>query len=296
MYKIISDGSCDLEKSIAEKLDVKIVPFYVSNDGETYKKEIEELNVRDFYEFLVKNPTTFPKTSLPTVSDYIDVFEPLAKQGIDVVCICTSTKLSGSYNSATNARDMILEDYPNVKIAVIDSHVNTVLHGLLVIESVKMRDSGLSYEEIVSKIEELKSTGRIFFTVENIDYLVHGGRIGKLLGSATKTLNLRPLIVLREGEIHAAGIARGRKKSLDKVLELMIKHIQDGKNDLSKYALSVGYGYDIEEGTKFFNEAVIKLKEVFPNSEPDIILCQIGATISVHTGPHPLGFGVIEKF
>ena len=75
-----------------------------------------------------------------------------------------------------------------------------------------MRDAGFSFEEIVAKIEALKSTGRIFFTVENIDYLVHGGRIGKLLGSATKTLNLRPLIVLREGEIHAAGIARGRKK------------------------------------------------------------------------------------
>jgi len=296
MYKIISDGSCDLEKSVSDKLDVKIIPFYVSNDGETYKKEIEELNVRDFYEFLVENPTTFPKTSLPTVSDFIDAFEPLAKKGIDIVCICISTKLSGSYNSATNARDMVLEDYPNAKIAVIDSHINTVLQGLLVIESAKMRDAGLSFEEIVAKIETLKSTGRIFFTVENIDYLVHGGRIGKLLGSATKTLNLRPLIVLREGEIHAAGIARGRKKSLEKVMDLMIKYIQDGKNDLSKYSLSVGYGFDIEEGKKFYEEALVRLKTEFPGNDPDIILCQIGATISVHTGPHPLGFGVIEKF
>ena len=195
-----------------------------------------------------------------------------------------------------NARDIILEDYPQAKIAVIDSQINTVLQGLLVIEAAKMRNSGMGYEELITKIEELKSTGRIFFTVENIDYLVHGGRIGKLLGSATKTLNLRPLIVLREGEIHAGGIARGRKKSTEKVMELMIKHIQENGNDLSKYSLSVGYGFDMEEGKKFYNEAIIKLREVFPGHEPDIILCQIGATISVHTGPHPLGFGVIEKF
>ena len=295
MYKIISDGSCDLDKSIAEKLDVKVIPFYVSNDGSTYKKEVEELDVRDFYKFLVENPTIFPKTSLPTVSDYFDVFEPLVKEGTPLVCICTSTKLSGSYNSATNARDMLLEDYPDAKIAVIDSQINTVLHGLLVVEVAKMRDSGMSYEDLLLKIEELKTTGRIFFTVENIDYLVHGGRIGKLLGTATKTLNLRPLIVLRGGEIHSGGIVRGRKKSTDKIFDLMLKYIQDGKNDLSKYSISVGYGYLIEEGKRIFEETKRKLKELFPGSEPDITLCQIGATIAVHTGPHPLGFEIIEK-
>lgn len=296
MYKIISDGSCDLDKSMAEKLNVQIVPFYVSTDGENYKKEIEELNVREFYEFLVSHPDVFPKTSLPTVTDYIDVFEPLVKENIPIVCICISTKLSGSYNSAINAKAMMLEDYPDAKISVIDSHVNTVLHGLYVIEAAKMRDDGLGFEEIVEKLEILKDTGRIFFTVENIDYLVHGGRIGKLLSSATKTLNLRPLIVLRGGEIHPAGIARGRKKSTDKSMELMIKYIQDGYNDLSKYSLSVGYGYDIEEGKKIFEDTKTKLAEAFPGVEPDIILCQIGATISVHTGPHPVGFGIIEKY
>ncbi len=295
MYKIISDGSCDFDTETAKELDVTIVPFYISTDGENYKKEIEELNIREFYNYIVSNPEVFPKTSLPTIQDYLDFFEPLVKEGISIICICISTKLSGSYNSAINAKNQILEDFPDANIVIVDSHMNTVLHGLYVREAVKLREAGADFNTLVSALDNIKNTGRIFFTVENIDYLLQGGRIGKLIGSATKTLNLRPLIVLRGGEIHPGGIARGRKKSTEKILDHMIKYIKENKNDLSKYEIAVGYGYDIEEGKKIYERALEVLKGEFPDSKPNIILSQIGATIAVHTGPHPLGFGIIEK-
>ena len=110
MYQIITDGSWDMGSERAARFGVEVVPYYVTMDGEHYLKEIKELDVRDFYQFMVDNPKTFPKTSLPTVQDYYDVFEKYAKQGIDIICFTLSAKFSGSYNSARNAGSMILEN------------------------------------------------------------------------------------------------------------------------------------------------------------------------------------------
>ena len=87
MYKIITDGSCDLSTERAQELDVSVVPFYVSTDGINHQKEIVELGIRDFYQFMIDNPKVFPKTSMPSIQDYLDVFGPLAKDGIDIICI-----------------------------------------------------------------------------------------------------------------------------------------------------------------------------------------------------------------
>ena len=113
-----------------------VVPFYVSTDGINHQKEVVDLDIRDFYQFMIDNPKVFPKTSMPSIQDYLDVFGPLAKDGIDIICICITTKFSGSYNSAMNAKNMLTDEFPDVKIEVIDATVNTVLQGMLVEEAV----------------------------------------------------------------------------------------------------------------------------------------------------------------
>ena len=213
MYRIVTDGSCDLGTDLTKKLDVDVVPFYISLDGVNYQKEIAELGIREFYQFMVDNPKVFPKTSMPSIQDYLDAFKPLAAKKIDIICICITTKFSGSYNSAINAKEILLEDYPDVKIEVIDATVNTVLQGMLVEEAVAKKNSGASFEETVAFINDIKSTGRIFFTIGSMDYLIHGGRVGKLSGIAAGALGIKPLILLKEGEIFNNGITRGRKKS-----------------------------------------------------------------------------------
>ena len=166
-YQLISDGSCDLPQDLIEQYGIRVVPFYVSYDKEHYMKEIEELPIREFYEKLMSTPGLFPKTSLPSIEDYIEAFTPYVKAGTPIICICISTKFSGSYNSANNAKEILLEDYPDAKITVIDSRINTVLQGLYVLEAVRMQKNGLSYEETVETLEKLKGTGRIFFTLNN---------------------------------------------------------------------------------------------------------------------------------
>ena len=243
---------------------------------------------------MIDNPDIFPKTSLPSVEDYIEVFTPYIKQETDIICICITTKFSGSYNSASTARDIILEEYPDAKISVIDATVNTVLQGILVLEAARMQENGLDFDEVVENIERIKSTGRIIFTVGNMDYLIHGGRVGKVMKVAVNALKIRPMIILKEGEIFPFGVARSRKKSIQKILEKTKSHFQEIGESPDDYEIVVGYGYDYEEADEFRKELIDSLLTY--SNKNDIDIFQIGAMIAVHTGPYPLGIGLLRKY
>ena len=293
-YQIITDSSCDLGVDIAKAQGIKVVPFYVTFDGETYQKEIKEVGVREFYQKMIDFPDVFPKTSLPSIQDYLEVFRPYAGKGQDILCMCLSSKFSGSYNAAVNAREMILEEYPGIKIAVLDTALATVLQGLLVLEAVRMQQDGLSLAENVKNLERLKSTGRIIFTVGNFEYLIHGGRIGKVMGSAASTLGIKPLIMMKEGELFPTGIARSRVKARKKIIEQAKEYFEKTREKPEDLRLAMGYGYDREEAVLFRDQLLESMQGYSDINE--IELYQIGATISVHTGPHPLGMGFLRKY
>lgn len=291
--QIVSDGSLDLSQEITKEHDTEVVPFYVSFDSETYQKEMVELGVRDFYNEMVEHPDVFPKSSMPSVDDFYQVFEKSAKEQIPVICICITRKFSGSLQSATVAKEMIEEEYPDAKITLIDSTVNTVLQGLFVLEACRLRDMGLGYEEIVEKILPIRETGRIFFTIGSIDYLRHGGRIGKLAGIAAGALGIKPMITLKEGEIFSSGLARNRIKSMKKVVDMTKNYLDEIDAKPGEYNFCIGYGYDYDEAVRFREMIKDLIKERLGIDE--IGIYQIGATIGVHTGPYPLGVGIIKK-
>ncbi|MDE6761546.1 MAG: DegV family protein [Lachnospiraceae bacterium] len=293
-YQIITDSSCDLSVELVKEKNLQVVPFYVSFDEANYLKENEEIRVHEFYQKMIDNPSIFPKTSLPSVEDYIKAFTPCVEKGLDIICICITTKFSGSYNSASTAKDILLEDYPDIRITVIDATVNTVLQGILVLESARMQENGLSYDEVIEGIEKIKGTGRIIFTVGNMDYLIHGGRVGKVMKVAVNALKIRPMIILKDGEIFPFGIARSRKKSIQKIIEKMKSHFEEIKESPDDYEIVIGYGYDYEEAVEFRKEILESLKTYSKKTEIDIF--QIGAMIGVHTGPYPLGVGLIRKY
>ena len=290
--QIVSDGSLDLSREITSAMDIEVVPFYVSFDGETYKKEIDELDIREFYQEMVDHPDVFPKSSMPSVHDFYVVFEKYVKENIPVICICITEKFSGSLRSAMTAKDMILEDYKDAKITVIDSTVNTVLQGLYVEEACRLRDLGLGYEEIIEAILPIRETGRIFFTIGSIDYLKHGGRIGKLKGLAASALKIKPLITLKEGEIFNSGITRNRVKSMKKVVDMTEEYLDEVNAKPGEYSFCIGYGYDYDEALQFREMLRDMVRERLGIDE--IGIYQIGATIGVHTGPYPLGIGIIK--
>lgn len=291
--QIVSDGSLDLSQEITKEKDIEVVPFYVSFDSNTYQKEMVELGVREFYQEMVDHPDVFPKSSMPSVDDFYQVFEKSAKQQIPVICICITKKFSGSLQSATVAKEMIEENYPDAKITLIDSTINTVLQGLFVLEACRLRDQGLEYEEIVEKLLPIRQTGRIFFTIGSIDYLRHGGRIGKLAGITAGALGIKPMITLKEGEIFNSGLARNRIKSMKKIVEMTKNYLDEVNAKPGEYSFCIGYGYDYDEAVKF-REMLKELVEERLGID-EIEIYQIGATIGVHTGPYPIGVGIIKK-
>lgn len=293
-FHIISDGSCDLPPELAREKNITVVPFYVFFDEGHYYKENVEISIRNFYQQMVDRKGVYPKSSMPSIQDYKEAFLPFVKAGVPIICICITTKFSGSIQSALNARAMIREEYPNAEITVIDATVTTVLQGQYVLEAAQLRDHGVSYQNSVQRLEEIKSTGRIFFTVGNMEYLKHGGRIGKVSALAGDVLDIRPIITLKQGEIFPSGIDRGRKRSERKVLNLLLDHLQKSSLGIECYSLAVGYGYDQNEGIAFRNQTLSILQDKGYEID-ELPVYQIGATIGVHTGPYPLGFGIIEK-
>lgn len=292
-FRIVSDTSADLSPEILNEKEIVTVPFYVMEEEGSYKKHRVEISDSEFYKWMTDNPKIMPKSAAPSVDDFSRVFTELVEKGEKVLCICITVKFSSSYQNACIAKDLVLEKYPEAKIEVVNSICNTVLQGLVVYEATRLRESGASLEYAVAELERIKPTGRIFFTIGSMDYLSVGGRIGKLAGKVSGVLGLRPIIVLSEGEIHLGGLARGRIKSLSKVLDVAKEYIKTNFNDISEFAITIGYGYDLDEAKIFKVRLEEMLREI--GFVVDVPMRVIGAVIGVHTGPLPLGLSVLRK-
>lgn len=289
-FEIISDGSCDLSDDAVSKLGIRVVPFYVAYDEETYLKERVDFQVQEFYQKLMDNPGVFPKTSMPTAEDYCQEFQKAFEVNKNILCITISKKFSGSLNSALMARDMFLEEHPEARVEVIDSTVNSCTQGLLVREIARMRENGLTLDEALQKIEEIKGTGRSYFTINGLSYLQHGGRIGKLTAIVGNILKVTPLIVQKDGEIQSGGIALSRKRAIMKIFDKFKATLHKHNLNLEDYLVEVGYGNSLEEGL----ELAKKFEDIFGKKIE--LFDQIGATIAVHTGPYPIGIAFIHKY
>ena len=291
-FRIMSDSSCDISAEQEKTYDIRLIPYYVSFDGKTYRKDRTEVTAEAFYQEMADNPNVYPKTSMPTQVDFYEAFLPYAKNGEKIIYLNLTSKFSSSFQSANLAAEGLMEEYPACKIAVIDSFSATVQEGLLVTEAARMAQAGLSFEETVERLEELKMTSRIFFTTGDLSYLQKGGRIGKVLTQAASMLKIKPIIHLYEGELQAAGIARARKKSIRKFMEDAKAFFAD--KNINDYRICTGKGHDQEEYEAFHKEVEEEMKALGFTGEVERY--QIGCTIGVHTGPTPIGIACIRKF
>lgn len=289
-YQIFSDSSCDTPAGLLEENHIILVPFYVSFDQENYYKENIDITNTEFYEKLI-NEKLFPKTSLPSVQDYINAFKPAIKEGKDVLCLCLTHQFSGSFQSAMNAKLMLEEKYTDSKIYIIDSIQATAGQGMVLMQLAYMRKAGYSIDEAVEKIDELKPTARIMFTVDTLEYLAKGGRIGKAASLAGTMLNLKPMIQLKDSELIPYSNVRGRKKSLDKILFMVEEYFTETGERYEDYDFCLANATTPEDASlvKDRLEALIGNTVSYP-------FFQIGVTIGTNTGPGAVGVCFIKKF
>ena len=272
-FCVISDGSCDLPDDIIKENDIDVVHFLVSFDGSQYKKEGIEIELNEFYQRMVDEPATYPMTAAPSPQDFYTLFERRAKEGLDILCICISSKLSSSLQSALIAKEMLKETYPDIRTEVLNSLSCTLMQGAYVLEVCRLRDSGLTLDETIEEMQNLIKSGRILFTVGNLDYLHHGGRIGKVTSIAGTLLNVKPL---------------------SGVIDLLLSYLKDYQCRPEDCTILIGYCHDANEGKAFQEMTASRLKQIYGTASP-LPLCQIGATIGVHAGPYSIGYGLIQK-
>lgn len=284
---LISDTSCDLHPNTVAKYDVTLVPFYVSFNQEDYYKEIVELPIQDFYNRM-RSEKIFPKTSLPSIDDYLQVFTPAIEAGKSVICVCLSGHFSGSYNSAVNARELILENYPNAQIEIINSLNATGGQGLLVTEIGRMIKDGLAFDTIMAIVPKLREAARIFFFVDTLDYLEHGGRIGKASALLGTMLNVKPILYLQDGLLFPVAKVRGKKKAIAKIVELSKEYVSGKPED---YNYIVGHADNLVDAENILEAAKGAITDSIPAE-----YFFIGTTIGVNTGPDACGICVIPKY
>lgn len=293
-FKVICDTACGLSLEYARRNDVTLVPFYVTFDGKQYFKEQVEVEQDEFYRrMIIEN--AYPKSSMPNVQDFIDAFKPCAQQKIPIICICISTLFSGSYNSASEAREQLLEEFPDARITVLDSLLNSSSEALFVREAVRMRDDQVSYEDAVTVLTKMRPLGRIFFTIDSLDYLRKSGRIGKLGSLNNRMPGVSHIIVMKNGELHIGGTSRSRKQAIRTIIEVCFMHFTDNHLIPPRYNFNVASGSRFEERDEFrdniefvFRTRCVERLEEFPT--------RIGVTTACYTGPFVLGVGIMPKY
>lgn len=287
-YKIIADSSCDIPISLMKEKGILYVPFNVSFDQETYLEELKDITSDVFFHKL-NTEKLFPKTSLPSVQSYMDVMETVLKEGYDVLCLCLSSKFSGSYQSAVNAGNILAESYPENRICVVDTTCATACEGMMVLEACRMRDAGLALDAVVEKLNKLAESACLYVTVDSLEHLQKGGRIGKASAMAGAILNIKPIIAMKDGELQPESKVRGTKKALKTLIDLSKEKIGTEKE---QYRLVLVRGD--EERLASASELATSLRSEGYDVAADIWTA--GITIGSHIGPTPVAICMIKKY
>jgi len=288
MYQLISDGGCDFTMDEAANYNVNVVPFYIGFDDNTHLKEGVDISKADFFQRLASEKGLYPKTSQPSPQDYINAITPHLEEERDVILLTISSKLSGSYNSAVLAADILKEDYPNRTVLIIDSLNASVGQGLIFREMIKMRDAGQSINETARLTEKVLKSTKIYFTLDTLEYLKKGGRVGPTTALVGGILGLRPILQVVDGQVSQLDNVRGKKRALELIEEAMVDVLKDETDNID---LSIGHVLSEAEA-----EAFKKSTEKALNMEITNPVTEIGAAIGTHTGPGALAFSYCRKY
>ncbi|MGI6643847.1 MAG: DegV family protein [Bacillota bacterium] len=276
--RIVTDSSQDFDPALLESQGISVIPLTVHFGDEEYLDGFQ-LRGGDFYRKLRTSPH-HPRTSQPSPAAFQKVFQDLSEDGSEVIAITLSSNLSGTFQSATIARDTL----PNSnKIHVIDSKQASGGHGYMVLLANEMAQSGCSSEEIIEKIQRAIDNMVTIFSVDTLDYLARNGRIGRAQHFLGSMLNLKPILGLdKEGYVTSVDRVRGKGRVIPRMIELVQERVPKGV----LLDVVITHAEAPSEAAKL-KEAMRSAFEVRRYEESEI-----GAIIGSHTGPGTLGLFV----
>ena len=225
--KIITDGSCDLSHEVLNKFNINVVPLGVSFGEEHYTAGVD-IDNKEFYAKM-KESKELPKTFCPSPENFCKEYQCEEDK---IIVIALSSKLSGTYNSASLARDLYLSEHKEKDIRVIDSMTGSIGAGLLLIKAAKMISEGKDIDEIVEAIENLKEKISFYGTLETLENAIKGGRINPLAGKIIGALNFKAIVQIKDGVVKPIDKARGETNSIKKVANYITSSIEDTKDKI----------------------------------------------------------------
>ena len=273
--KIITDSSCDLGINFIEENNIELIPLLLNLDGETIKDDLGKiLGYREFYEKL--RAGSMPSTSQINIYTFEEKFKELLDEGYEILYIGLSSALSGTFNSANMARNNILEENPNAKIAVVDSISVSMGLGMLIKKACKMIEEGKMIEDIVQWIEENKNKVIHAILVDDLKHLKRGGRVSASTAAVGSILNIKPLLKLNNsGAVEAAEKIKGKKKALKRLASIVKEKAINIENEI----LYIMHGDALEEA-EYLKETI--LQEL---NFKEVKIEYIGTVIGTHGGP-----------
>ena len=267
--KIVTDSTSYIEKNYMIEENVSVVPLNYIFGGESFVEGFKG-EYDDFFNKLASTDL-FPSTSQPAAGDFYEVFTNAFNEGYDeIIAILLSSKISGTYNSAVLAKNMLEDE----RITIIDSESAASNLRFLVEDAVRMAKEGKTAKEIEGFIENKKKTMKIFLTTGTLEYLSRGGRLSSIQSTLGNLLNIKPIIQLKDGELELLEKIRGKSNALSKILSYV-------NDDVQK--IGVCHILNMDEAMKF--KAI--LEEKYPNAL--ITLDELGPVVGAHLGPKTLG-------
>lgn len=278
-YIITTESNNDMPADFLSENGIIVIPHYYSVEDEVYGGD-KQISIHEFYDDMRAKKKVGTMASNPAVIR--DTFTKAAEEGKDVLHISFSSGLSGGYNNVVMGAKEVMEEHPEMTIKVVDTLSVTLGEGVLLKAAVDARKQGKNIEEAAAFVEAMVPHMVVLFTVEDLNYLYRGGRLKKSTTVVGTIANIKPILhVDDEGKLVSLANTRGRKKSINMLIQYMKERIGSYRD--KQYQVAVAHG-DCEEDAQYLANLVTQ-----EFGYKDILIGQIGASIGAHSGPGTVG-------
>ena len=274
--KIITDSTADLSNDIYNKYDIEVLPLLINFEEKSYLDGVE-INPKMVFEKIEKEGI-LPTTAQVIPNRFMESYKKYLDEGYKIISIHMSSAMSGTYQSACIAKEMLESN----DIVVIDSQNVTAALGILVLKAAKLRDKGYDIIQIENELNNIKKNVKLSVCFESLEYLVRGGRISKTAGIVGGILGIKLVLDIKDGLMSVKDKIRGTKKAINKIIDDLENSNLD--EDVPVILIDVD-NVEIKEA----------LKKYMIENNVDFIECSVGSAVSIHSGPHCCGLVFLAK-
>ncbi len=275
--RVVTDSTSDLPRDLAQGLDITVVPLNVHFGAQVYRDGVDMLP-DEFYRRLMQSAEP-PKTSAPSIGEFMEVYERLSKDAEGILSVHISSRVSGTMNAAGRAREQVSVGCP---IEVLDTYQASMGVGLVALVAARLAKQGASFQEVVSAARQAASRCRCFALLDTLEYLQKGGRIGKAQAMVGSLLKVKPMVIVRDGEVHPLDRPRTRPKGLARLKEV-------ARSFAPVEEMAVLYSTTPEDARQVARD----LADLLPQGKTPY-LARFGPVLGTYVGPGALGIGLLR--